>query len=76
VAASETVWPEWRDDPYPDDDYDPADPDGGHCSVCGGEPYLQECDDPIQCCDPRCDGQFHPCRACNGTGLAKHQTIW
>ena len=46
------------------------------CTHCGGEPYMQECDDPIQCCDPRCDGQWHPCVACNGTGLAKHQVIW
>jgi hypothetical protein len=22
-------------------------------SWCGGKWYLQECDDPIQCCDPR-----------------------
>lgn len=46
------------------------------CSHCGGEPDLQECDDPIQCCDPRCDGVFHPCVACNGTGLAKNQWLW
>lgn len=46
------------------------------CSHCGGEPDLQECDDPIQCCDPRCDGTWHPCEACQGTGLAKHQVIW
>ena len=44
--------------------------------LTGGEPEMQECDDPIQCCDPRCDGQWHPCAACNGTGLAKHQVIW
>ena len=52
-----------------DDDY-------AECSWCGGEWYLQECDDPIQCCSPRCDGQWHPCDACQGTGLAKHQVMW
>lgn len=46
------------------------------CSWCGGHPDEQECDDPIQCCDPRCDGQYHPCTACNGTGLARNQVIW
>jgi hypothetical protein len=46
------------------------------CSHCGGDWYMQECDDPIQCCDPRCDGTWHPCTACQGTGLARHQVIW
>lgn len=55
---------------------DDDDADYETCSHCGGEWYLQECDDPIQCCDPRCDGQWHPCVACQGTGLAKHQVIW
>jgi hypothetical protein len=54
-----------------DDEYDSK-----PCSWCGGEWYLQECDDPIQCCDPRCDGTWHPCTACQGTGLAKHQVLW
>jgi hypothetical protein len=55
-----------------DDTYD----DDERCSICGGHPDEQECDDPIQCCDPRCDGETHPCSACNGTGLAKHQWLW
>ena len=50
--------------------------DSEPCSHCGGEWYMQECDDPIQCCEPRCDGQWHPCVACNGTGLAKNQWCW
>lgn len=58
-----------------DDDYGP-DEDSNPCSHCGGDWYLQECDDPIQCCDPHCDGVWHPCTACQGTGLAKHQVIW
>ena len=37
----------------------------------GGEPWAQECADPLQC---GCDG-FH-CSACANTGLAKYQTIW
>jgi hypothetical protein len=53
-----------------------SDDDSEPCTWCDGEWYLQECDDPIQCCDDRCDGTWHPCTACNGTGLAKHQVIW
>ncbi len=45
------------------------------CSWCGGDIWT-ECDDPIQCCDPRCDGEMHPCTACLGTGLASRQVIW
>lgn len=36
------------------------------CSWCGGD-AIQECDDPIQCCDPDCDGEV---------GLARHQVVW
>ena len=64
---------------YPDDEdewYAGHGDDDPSCSWCGGEPDMQECDDPIQCCDPRCDGTWHPCTACQGTGLAKFQTIW
>ncbi len=62
----------------PADDYADWGPyeDGDACSWCGGEPDMQECGDPIQCCSPRCDGEFHPCEACQGTGLAKHQVMW
>lgn len=49
------------------------DPDELDCTHCGGEPHMQECDDPIQCCNPRCDGTWHPCDACNGTGLRSQQ---
>jgi len=56
------------------DDYD--DCEDRACTICGGEWYLQECDDPIQCCSPGCDGVWHPCSACNGTGLAAHQWMW
>lgn len=59
-----------------DNSWDGDDWDNEPCSHCGGEWYLQECDDPIQCCDPRCDGQWHPCVACQGTGLAKNQVMW
>jgi hypothetical protein len=59
-----------------DDDYDEWAEADERCTWCGGEPDLQECDDPIQCCDPRCDGTRHPCTACQGTGLAKYQVIW
>lgn len=56
------------------DDYEAWD-DEPDCSFCGGD-AVQECDDPIQCCDPGCDGEIGPCQACNGTGLAKHQVVW
>ena len=69
--------PVWGYQPGLDDprEYDP-DADSEPCSWCGGEWYLQECGDPIQCCDPKCDGQWHPCTACQGTGLARHQVFW
>lgn len=56
------------------DDYD--DRDDWECTHCGGEPEMTECDDPLQCCRPGCDGEFHPCVACNGTGLRKHQWLF
>ena len=43
------------------------------CTWCGGDGFA-ECDDPIQCCDPACDGQIGPCKACNGQGY--DQWIW
>jgi hypothetical protein len=57
-----------HDDPYDGDD-DPC------CTNCEGEIWV-ECDDPIQCCDPRCDGELHPDPACGGTGLHKHQVLF
>ena len=56
------------------DDYDGTDDDPS-CSWCGGD-ACEECGDPIQCCDPDCDGETHQCPACNGTGLAEHQVMW
>jgi hypothetical protein len=60
----------------PDIDHDdlPAD-DDPRCTHCNGEIWV-ECDDPIQCCDPRCNGELHPDPACGGTGLAEHQVLW
>ena len=56
-------------DPYDGDDSDPR------CTQCHGEIWV-ECDDPIQCCDPRCDGEMHPDPACGGTGLYEYQVIF
>jgi len=58
-----------------DDTWDDWEPDDGeqNCTHCGGEPNLQECDDPIQCCNPDCDGTWHPCESCNGTGRRSEQ---
>ena len=61
--------PDIDDDPYDGTDDDPC------CTHCGGDAWT-ECDDPIQCCDPRCDGETHSCPACHGTGLAEHQWLW
>ena len=55
-------------------DYD----DGWECTMCGGDGYV-ECNDPIQCCKPHTGNgwdQMCACSACNGSGLAKDQTIW
>ena len=57
-----------------DADLDGWDDDEG-CTHCGGEQWT-ECDDPLQCTYPRCDGELHPCPACYGTGLSKHQWLW
>ncbi len=54
---------------------DPDDGEPDACSHCGGGIWV-ECDDPILCCDPDCDGIMHPCPACLATGLASRQVIW
>ena len=59
---------------YPDDE-DEWYADHPSCTHCGGDIWV-ECDDPIQCTYPRCDGEFHPDPACNGTGLARDQWSW
>jgi len=60
----------------PDIDGDPYDGDEDpRCTHCDGEIWV-ECDDPIQCCDPTCDGEMHPDPACGGTGLYEHQVIF
>lgn len=51
------------------DSYDETDA----CTWCGGEGWA-ECDDPIQCCDPQCDGVMCPCKACDGRGY--DQWVW
>jgi hypothetical protein len=62
----------WADDDYGPDDFADDDPS---CTWCGGEQWT-ECDDPIQCTYARCDGEFHPCPACCGAGLGRHQRLW
>lgn len=49
-----------------DDEYVP-------CSWCGGEGF-SDCDDPIQCLDPACNGELCTCRGCNGLGHS--QVVW
>ena len=60
---------------YPDDEDETHYDDDPECTHCGGEQWT-DCDDPIQCTYARCDGETHPCPACHGTGLAKHQWLW
>lgn len=43
------------------------------CSWCGGV-GSDECDDPIQCLNPECDGRWCRCSACNGRGHS--QVVW
>ena len=60
----------------PDDQPDrcPSDTDEHpECSWCGGDGW-GECDDPIQCLDPRCNGELCPCSACYGRGY--DQEVW
>lgn len=47
--------------------------DDNTCTWCGGDGWV-ECDDPIQCCDPDCDGQTCRCKACDGRGF--DQVVW
>lgn len=54
-------------------DYDDGDDRERDCTHCGGEPFMVECDDPIQCCKPGCDGTWHGCDSCNDTGLRSEQ---
>lgn len=59
---------------YPDcrcDDFD-DDPDDLDCTFCGGD-GIEENDDPLWY---GFDRDWIPCRACDGTGSRKHQTIF
>lgn len=49
------------------------DPRGIPCTWCGGE-GIDECDDPIQCLEPDCDGDMCRCTACDGRGV--DQVVW
>ena len=52
------------------DDWDGRDDD--RCTWCDGEPWTQECSNPLEC---GCDRRGH-CEACGDTGLAKNQVVW
>lgn len=55
-------------------DAEDFDDDGDEsCTWCGGEPWAQDCDNPLEC---HCGGRGGHCSACNDTGLAKFQTVW
>lgn len=47
--------------------------DRPECTWCGGE-GITECDDPIQCMDPDCNGEWCHCTACDGRGHS--QVVW
>jgi hypothetical protein len=57
---------QWQED-------DDAESFDNACTWCGGEGY-DECDDPIQCCTPGCDGEWCMCKACDGRGY--DQVVW
>jgi hypothetical protein len=57
-----------------DDPYDGEEGDGA-CTHCGGDIWV-ECDDPIQCTYPSCDGELHMDPACNFTGKASEQWLF
>lgn len=58
---------------YEDDLADLYGDDTPECTWCGGE-GIDECDDPIQCMDPACNGEMCTCRGCDGRGHS--QVIW
>jgi hypothetical protein len=47
--------------------------DDPHCTWCGGEPWNEDCANPLEC---ECGGRGGHCSACANTGLARFQTIW
>lgn len=59
--------------PYDELDEFEANADMVECTWCGGE-GIDECDDPIQCMDPACNGEMCTCTACDGRGHS--QVIW
>ena len=56
---------------YDDIEYD----DDAGCSWCDGE-GIRECDAAPLCWSRNCNGDFHDCPACDGSGLARDQRIW
>jgi hypothetical protein len=66
-----TIAQDHLDEPYDDDD-EPG------CQTCGGDGF-EECEDVNSsegCWIAGCDGYFHTCPNCNGSGLAKDQWYW
>jgi hypothetical protein len=52
--------------------------DGARCMTCGGD-GIEECEDTDSaegCWQSDCDGDFHTCTNCHGSGLAKDQWYW
>lgn len=58
-------------------DYDPDDDldYGADCQTCGGE-QIEECDDILGCFVKGCDGNYHTCPNCKGSGRARDQWFW
>lgn len=57
---------------HDDQDYD----DDPNCQTCGGGDGFEECEDTDSaegCWIAGCDGDFHTCPDCKGSGLAKDQ---
>ena len=52
--------------------------DDDPCMTCGGD-GIEECEDTDSaegCWEPDCNGRFHTCPNCRGSGNAKDQRFW
>ena len=62
-------------DCWDDDDLDYGDDEDRNCQTCCGE-QIEECHDILGCFEAGCNGDYHRCPNCKGSGLAKDQCYW
>lgn len=60
-----------------DHDHDYEDDDGyeANCMTCLGD-GTEECMDSCMCFEPDCNGDYHTCPNCRGSGSASDQWYW